>query len=503
MFFGCVTMRASGILLPVSCLPSKYGIGTLGRDAYRFVDFLKKASQRYWQILPLGPTSYGDSPYQSFSTFAGNPYYIDLETLTEQKLLTKAECGRIDFGNMPGRIDYAKIYEYRFSLLRKAFSRSNLSADEAYAAFLEENRSWLPDYALFMALKKHFGENSWQKWPTDIKRREFIALREYRTILRDETEFWSYLQYLFFTQWRALKQYANNRGVKIIGDIPIYVALDSADAWANPGLFQFDGDLAPILVAGCPPDAFTIKGQLWGNPVYRWEEHEKQGYNWWISRIRAALDMYDTLRIDHFRGFSDYYAIPANHLTAERGKWYRGPDMKLFKAVNRSLGRQDIIAEDLGFITPRVKRLLNAAGYPGMKILQFAFSAKNESDYLPHNHRENAVVYTGTHDNDTTKAWISKLSKSDCQYMKAYLNIHPDEDETEALIRAALSSVCKLAIIPMQDYLGLGSEARINVPSSEAGNWQWRLVRNQFGSGLAGKIAKMTKLYGRARDLEN
>lgn len=492
-------MRASGVLLPVASLPSEYGIGTFSKDAYQFVDQLREAGQKYWQILPLGPTGYGDSPYQSFSTFAGNPYLIDLETLIEEGYLTKKECDAFEYGEDERVINYEKLYHTRFQVLRKAFGRRNLTDPEDYKKFIEKNCYWLEDYALYMAVKNYFGGVSWMEWEEDIRVRDKKALAHYQTLLKEETEFFMFQQYHFFKQWQALKHYANEREIKIIGDIPIYVAFDSSDCWANPELFQLDADRKPTAVAGCPPDAFSSTGQLWGNPLYDWEYHRKTEYAWWEKRIAYCFQIYDVVRVDHFRGFDEYYSIPYGAKTAEFGEWRKGPGYEIFKRLGERLGKMDIIAEDLGFLTEGVLKLVRDTGYPGMKVLQFAFDSREESDYLPHNYSKNCVVYTGTHDNDTIKGWYETICEEDKQLAMEYLN------NAEALpeqipwdyIRLAMASVAKLCIIPIQDYLCLGSEARINTPSTLGENWKWRMQKGEITKQLTKKIAKLTNLYGR------
>lgn len=492
-------MRKSGILLPISSLPSAYGIGCFSKEAYEWVDLLKRAGQSYWQILPLGPTSYGDSPYQSFSSFAGNPYFIDPLALVKKGYLTKEDCDAYDFGNNEEYIDYEKLYLNRFTLLRKAFENSHIEKDEAFLAFTEENASWLNDYALYMAVKAHFDNVCWVEWDEDIKLRKPEAMAAYRERFADEIRFFQFQQYLFVQQWTALKSYANKNGIQIVGDVPIYVAFDSSDAWANPELFQFDENCNPIAVAGCPPDGFSATGQLWGNPLYRWEYHKQTGYAWWLERLSACFEKYDVLRIDHFRGFDEYYAIPYGEPTAEHGSWEPGPGYDLFRVMKEKLGKKEIIAEDLGFLTPSVLKLVKKTGYPGMKVLQFAFDSREESDYLPHNYTRNCVVYTGTHDNDTTEGWFTSLSAGDRRFCKRYLGLKGSGKGTihHVLVRLALSSVADTAIIPMQDYLGLGAEARINTPSTLGYNWKWRMKAGAFTEELADEIYALTKMYGR------
>lgn len=492
-------MRASGILLPIASLPSNYGIGCFSKSAYEFIDILKKAGQRYWQILPIGPTGYGDSPYQSFSTFAGNPYFIDLDSLIEKGLLQKSECDNYDVGGNIRYIDYEKIYLSRFKLLRMAYDRSNVKENDEFKEFNQKNAYWLDDYSLYMAIKNHFNEVSWNEWDEDIRLRKPDAIQEYSEKLSNEIEFYKYIQYLFSYQWNNLKAYANDNGIQIIGDIPIYVAFDSADTWSNPELFQLDEDNNPIGVAGCPPDAFSATGQLWGNPLYQWDYHKKDGYQWWFKRIEYSFQLYDVLRVDHFKGFDEYYSIPFKDNTAEYGHWEKGPGIDFFHTLKKELGELNIIAEDLGNLTDSVRLLLKQTGYPGMKILEFAFDSREESDYLPHNYNKNCVVYTGTHDNDTIHGWYEKLCREDKELSKAYLNNYKsDMNEIHwDFVRLAMSSVSKLCIIPIQDYLGLGSQARINTPSTVGDNWKWRLVDGDITEDTISKIYKMTKLYGR------
>lgn len=495
-------MRESGVLLPVASLPSAYGIGCFSREAYAFVDWLQAAGQSCWQILPLGPTSYGDSPYQSFSTFAGNPYFIDLEDLTARGYLTKEFCESLDFGHEEEYIDYGKIYQSRFLALREAWEKSGIAQEEGFRAFVRENAYWLKDYALYMAIKDSREGACWTDWEEDIKVRKPEAMKQYRKKFAREIEFYQFQQYMFDVQWKKLKSYANERGIRIIGDIPIYVAFDSADAWANPKLFQFDDNCNPVAVAGCPPDAFSATGQLWGNPLYDWEYHKKTGYKWWMKRMEACFERYDVVRIDHFRAFDAYYSIPAGAKTAQTGSWEPGPGYGLFAAMKKKLGERRVIAEDLGFLTPSVLELVKETGYPGMKVLQFAFDSREESDYLPHNYPHNCVVYTGTHDNDTTLGWYSVLVEQDKELCKKYLRLEGCDDREAAweILRAALGSVADLAVIPMQDYLGLGSEARINIPSTLGNNWKWRMKRDACTEELSWKIRDMVKLYGRIRE---
>lgn len=493
-------MRTCGVLLPITSLPSKYGIGCFSREAYEFVDKLKAAGQKNWQILPLGPTGYGDSPYQSFSTFAGNPYYIDLEQLIEEGLLTEEECEACDFGDNDRYVDYEKIYFGRFPILRKAFER--FMPDEEFAGFCEVNAYWLEDYSLYMAVKDANGGKSWIEWEEGLRNRQPEALEQAREELKDDVAFYRFQQYEFMKQWTALKSYANDQGIRIIGDIPIYVAFDGADTWANPEMFQFTEENLPSAVAGCPPDAFSATGQLWGNPLYKWEYHKKQGYEWWMRRVKYCFELYDIVRIDHFRGFDAYYSIPYGDKTAENGHWEEGPGYDLFRTMKEKLGDLPIIAEDLGFLTDSVMKLLKDTGYPGMKVLQFAFDSRDESDYQPHLYTNNCVVYTGTHDNDTVLGWDQAISDADRTYAREYMRNEGSEGEQLAwdFICTALRSVADMAIIPIQDYLALGSEARINTPSTLGDNWKWRMLPEEFTDELAKRMRRAAKLYGRIRE---
>lgn len=497
-------MRASGILMPIFSLPSRYGIGSFSKSAYQFVDMLKKAGQKYWQILPLCPTSYGDSPYQSFSTYAGNPYFIDLDQLIEEKLLTRKECQACDFGDDPQDIDYGKLYENRFKLLRKAYERANVGEDQEFEAYRRENAWWLDDYALFMAVKDQFDGVAWNEWAEDIRLRWSNAMDYYRRELYYEIEFYSYLQFVFMKQWKKLKNYANINGIEIIGDIPIYVAFDSADAWANPELFQFDSENLPTAVAGCPPDGFSADGQLWGNPLYRWDYHRETGFDWWIRRIAYCSELYDVVRIDHFRGFDEYYSIPYGDTTARNGHWEKGPGIALFEAAKNRLGELNIIAEDLGYITDSVKKLVADSGFPGMKVLEFAFDSREKSDYLPYTYEKNSVVYTGTHDNETIAGWYAGLDKSDLKMCTDYMNIDriPGKEYHWDFIRLAMLSVSDLCVIPIQDYLGLDNRARINHPSTLGTNWRWRLAKGQLSASLLKEIREMTRISGRLQNGE-
>lgn len=492
-------MRASGILLPIASLPSKYGIGAFSKNAYEFIDILKEAGQKYWQILPLGQTGYGDSPYQSFSTFAGNAYFIDLDTLVEENLLTKEECESYDFGSEERYIDYEKIYFSRHKILWKAYKRSSFLEEPEFKEFQEKNAFWLYDFSLYMAAKNYFQGVSWSQWDNDIRLREPEAVRRYTLELHEEIGFYKFVQFEFMKQWSRLKSYANEKGIGIIGDIPIYVAFDSADSWSKPELFQLDENKNPTAVAGCPPDGFSSTGQLWGNPLYDWEYHKKTNYEWWIQRMAHTFILYDIIRVDHFRGFDEYYSIPFGDPTAEYGKWVKGPGYELFEEIYGQLGDIDIIAEDLGYLTDSVREMVKRTGYPGMKVLEFAFDSREESDYLPHNYDKNCIVYTGTHDNDTIQGWYHSISKEDKEFSARYLNNYNTEvsDVHWDFIRLAQQSVAKLCIIPIQDYLGLGNEARINRPSTLGNNWKWRMYEGEITPDIIKKIRDMTKIYGR------
>lgn len=488
--------RGSGVLLPVASLPSKYGIGCFSKEAYDFVDKLEEAGQSYWQILPLSPTGYGDSPYQSCSSFAGNPYFIDLETLIAEGVLTKKECDACDFGDDPTKVDYGKIYEERLELLRLAFERSKVEKDREYQKFVKEEAYWLDSFALFMGIKKRFDGAAWSEWAEDIRKRWDFAMVYYNEHCVEEMNFQKYLQYQFRKQWLKLKKYANDKGISIIGDIPIYAAFDSSDAWANPELFQFDSELRPISVAGCPPDAFAADGQLWGNPLYRWDYHKQTGYEWWCKRLEHCFKLYDVVRIDHFRGFDEYYSIPFGDKTARGGHWEKGPGIDLFRTLNQRLGEKQIVAEDLGFLTESVKQLLKDSGYPGMKVLEFAFVPGEDSVFLPHNYDRNYVVYTGTHDNETLVQWYGGLDKETKAYILEYMDKTgtPEKNRHWDFIRLAMMSTADTCITPIQDFLGLGKEGRINHPSTLGGNWQWRMSQGMFTEELVQKIYALTKV---------
>ncbi len=465
-------MRVSGILLHITSLPSPYGIGTLGKAAYDFVDFLERAGQKRWQILPVGHTGFGNSPYQAFSAFAGNPYMIDLDFLCDEGLLKKEEYELIDWGINERCVDYGKIFRNRTAVLKNIFPR--FRETEEYRRFCDENAFWLDDYALFMAKKEVFFDS-----------------------VEENCRFYKILQFLFYSQWYKLKNYVNSKGIEIIGDLPIYVSRDSADVIGNPKLFELDERGNPINVAGVPPDGFSKEGQLWGNPVFDWEYMRASGYDWWIKRFGHSMQMFDKVRVDHFRGFSGYYSVSAGSVNAVNGFWRKGPSAELFEAVESKIGKPDIIAEDLGFIDDSVRDLMDKTGFPGMKILQFAFDSREESDYLPHNYGRNCVAYIGTHDNDTLAGWLDNAPAEDVEYAKKYLRLNVEEGFVRGVIKSAMSGVADTVIFTMQDLLGLGSEARMNIPSTAFGNWQWRAVKSDFSTDLADELLSITKLYGR------
>ena len=484
--------------MPIFSLPSPYGIGTFGKSAYDFVDFLQKAGQSYWQILPLGPTTFGDSPYQAYSTFAGNPYFIDPETLCKEGYLQKSECDAVDFGDDPDDIDYAKLYHGRLLLMKKALIRFQAAIPADFASFCRKNAFWLHDYALFMALKYENGGASFDLWDADVRLRKRAALKKAEARLADDILLWKMQQYFFFRQWTALKTYANGKGISIIGDLPIYVACDSADVWASPDQFLLDENCRPTHVAGCPPDAFTADGQLWGNPLYDWEKMKEDGYAWWCRRMKAASTLYDVVRLDHFRGFEAYYTIPAGRKNARRGKWQKGPGMALFETFKQKLGDIPIIAEDLGFLTKDVHEMLAASGYPGMKVAQFAFGDPSyESEYLPHTYPKNCVAYAGTHDNETILGWLAEADAVTKKQVTAYFRLTEKEGAAWGVIRAMMASPANTVIFQMQDFIGLGNEARINEPSTLGDNWRWRIRPECINDWLAGLIRRSTETYYR------
>ena len=491
-------MRESGILMHITSLPGPYGIGTMGKRAYSFVDFLERCGQSYWQILPLSPTGYGDSPYQAFSAFAGNHYLIDLDLLVEEGLLEQEELDDVDWGSDPNRVDFGKLYDHRTQVLRLAYGR--FVPDQDFHEFVQKNLGWLEDYSLFMALKARFHGANWQTWTIGLMMRVPEALDCFRRELDEEVRFQYFLQYTFTRQWNRLRAYANGKGIRIIGDVPIYVPLDSADVWANPQLFQLSRSRRPKKVAGCPPDSFSADGQLWGNPLYDWDYMKSTGYEWWIRRLKAASRMYDVVRFDHFRGFESYWAIPAGDDTAKNGSWCLGPGMDFMNAVKKALPNLDIIAEDLGYVTPEVRQLQLDSGYPGMKVIEFAFDSREAGNYLPHLYPENSVCYTGTHDNVTLKQWFDDASEEDVAEAKAYLGLNGEEGYLWGMIRGGMSSVSKLCVVQMQDYLGLGAEARMNHPGTlSSQNWTWRAPEGFASEPLAQRIAAKTKRYGRSK----
>ena len=492
-------MRQSGILMHITSLPGPYGVGTMGKPARDFADFLYEAGQHLWQILPLSPTGYGDSPYQSCSAYAGNHYLIDLDMLIAENLLTQEEADGVQWCCQEDRVDYGTLYNHRLPLLKKAFSR--FENQEALDEFCRRNSHWLPDFALYMALKDETGGLPWYQWPESLKTRDPDAIWQTRKRLQQEIRFYCFQQYLFDLQWSELRQYAHEKGISIIGDVPIYVPLDSVDVWSNPELFQLDETLTPTAVAGVPPDYFSEDGQLWGNPLYRWEVHEKDGYGWWIQRLGAAGKRYDIVRLDHFRGFEAYWSVPYGDETAKNGKWIKGPDMDFVMAVRKKLPELSIIAEDLGFLTQEVLDLRDNSGWPGMKVLEFAFDSREPSDYLPHTYTQNSVCYTGTHDNMTMRQWFDTASEEAVQYAAEYMNLTEEEGYVWGTIRTAIASVSDTCIVQLQDYLDLGADARMNFPGTLGSNWTWRALPNSYGSELAKKIRKLSTLYCRNANL--
>ncbi|MGN0364277.1 MAG: 4-alpha-glucanotransferase [Bilifractor sp.] len=495
-------MRASGILMPVFSLPGRYGIGCFSEEAYRFADFLKKAGQKYWQILPLGPTGYGDSPYQSFSTFAGNPYFISLDELCRQGLIKKDDLPELPEGAREDRIDYGWLYNTRHKILYKAFQTWREQKHPDFDTFLDQNSYWIDDYALFMAEKDYHGGKSFSEWDDDIRFRKPEAIETARGSLSDQILYYEFVQYEFDREWSRLKKYVNDNGIQIIGDIPIYVSPDSADFWAHPELFQTDAQNRPSSVAGCPPDGFSADGQLWGNPLYDWEYHRKTGYSWWMRRIRKCAQLYDVIRIDHFRGFDEYYSIPAGSTTAIHGHWCKGPNTDLFDAIRKNVGDIQIIAEDLGYITDTVRKMVRDTGYPNMKVIEFAFDSRDSSDrtaYFPYNYYRNCVAYTGTHDNETLLGWLGDIRPEEKKELMEYLGTDTKDDQelVAKTIRLLESSVADLCVVPVQDWLGLGNEARINHPSTTGANWVWRLRDGQIDDQLADRMCRISRTYGR------
>lgn len=506
--------RASGILLHPTCLPGPFGIGDLGPGAYAFVDFLADAGQTYWQVLPLGPTGYGDSPYQCFSAFAGNTNLVSPLRLRDEGLLTDDDL--ISAPDLPAdRVDFGPVIEFRNRLLRKSYERFRIGDNEEIrdrvSEFSEHNAYWLNDYALFRALKDDHGEAAWMDWEPDLVRRDPVALSVATERLRDEIEAHKFAQCLFYAQWSALKEYANRRGLRVIGDIPIFVALDSVDVWINPELFKLTEEFKPRVVAGVPPDYFSPTGQLWGNPIYDWERMSADGFSWWIDRLRWNLKLVDILRLDHFRGFAAAWEVPAGEETAVNGQWVSVPGGELLTAAQAALGEMPIVAEDLGVITPDVEALRDGCGFPGMRVLQFAFGSDADNLHLPHNYVHNVVAYTGTHDNDTAVGWFADRSgvestrtdenvDQERDHALRYLNAGGDEMNWD-LIRAVWASVAATAIAPLQDVLGAGSEARFNLPASDSGNWSWRFREGELTPALADRLRELTGIYGRTRKL--
>ncbi len=497
--------RSSGVLLAVSSLPSRYGIGCFDAAAYRFVDWLVQAGQTYWQLLPLGPTGFGtsdDSPYQSYSAFAGNPYFISLDELVEEGVLSRQEVDACDFGSDPGAVDYKKLYNTRLKLLRKAYERSNIGFNWEFQQFVSENNWWLSDYALFMSLKQYFGGIHWSAWPEDIRRHWGYAVEHYHRELYFEVEFHKYLQFHFFRQWFRLKQYANDRHIQIVGDIPIYVSPDGADVWAHPELFQLDENGGLSAVAGCPPDAFAADGQIWGNPLYRWDYHRQTNFQWWCSRLWANFRLYDVIRIDHFRGFDQYYSVPNGAKSALEGHWEQGPGMDFFHAVRWQLGDRRFIAEDLGLMTDSVRRLVRDSGLPNMKVLQFAFDPEDVgagNDYLPHNYSPHCWVYTGTHDNAPISGWLESLSAGELALVRDYLDDHttPLPALYRKLLNLAMMSTAETCVLPIQDLLGLDAAHRMNTPGTVGINWRWRMPQDCLTDELCSELLTLTRRYGR------
>ncbi len=488
--------RANGVLMHISSLPGNFGIGTLGHNAYEFVDFLNRSRQTYWQILPIGPTSYGDSPYQSFSTFAGNPYFIDFEILEGEGLIAKTDYESINWGGSKSYVDYGTLYIERHKLFSKVQENFEKNIPGDFWKFCNENAFWLEDYSLFMAVKDAHNGVSFDNWEDDIRRKQPEAVKVWGKKCKGRVNYYKMLQYLFYRQWRNLKNYANGKGVKIIGDIPIYVAADSADVWSNPEQFMLDGNYKPVEVAGCPPDGFSGDGQLWGNPVYNWKYMKNEGYSWWKKRLEMSLKNYDVLRIDHFRGFDSYYCIPYGETTAKNGQWRQGPGAALFAEIKKTYGELPVIAEDLGFLTESVRNMLATVGYPGMKVLQFAFDSREASEYLPFSYIKNSVVYTGTHDNDTIRGWMSSAPKQDFEYAKTYLRTDDDRFAREMML-SAMESVSNTCILCMQDLIGLDGSARMNRPSSVGENWKWRAAAEQITDEISDFLRTNTELYQR------
>lgn len=497
--------RGAGILMPISSLPSPYGIGTLGKAAYDFVDSLVEAKQTYWQVLPVGPTSYGDSPYQSFSAFAGNPYFIDLDILIEEGFLSKSDVTGLNWGSDASNVDYAAIFNVRFDVLRKAYkgflTKCKVRELEDFEDFKKKNKKWLDDYSLYMALKFKNGNREWLSWSEDLRFRKKKALKKAKEEVASDIDFWKFCQYEFFKQFMKLKNYANSKKIFIIGDIPLYVALDSADVWANPKLFDLDEERRPRHVAGVPPDIFSADGQRWGNPIYDWKKMEEDGFDWWGRRMKAMSALYDVIRIDHFIGIVNYWAVPAENETAIDGEWVKGPGSKLTDVIKKSVGKSKIIAEDLGVITPPVRNLINECKWPGMKILQFAFDSDSKGEYLPQNYKDcNWVVYGGTHDNNTNIGYLNGVSEKQLKKIKKFLGL--DEEATvikvnDEIIRLGYMSIANTVIYQVQDLLRLDESARINMPSTIGTNWRFRMVDEKLPKRVVKQLKSYVKLYNR------
>jgi len=488
--------RSSGILMHISSLPGEYGIGDFGKEAYKFVDFLEKTKQKNWQVLPLGITGFGDSPYQSFSAFAGNPYFIDLDEFIKKGYLKKQEIVNHNLGDNPKRVNYGLLFKNKMKLLRMAYENSKFELKNTLKDYYEKE-NWLREFALFMAIKNHHDNKSWLYWDENFKDKNSKEVLEFENENQDEVYFWVFTQYCFLKQWLDLKSYANIKGINIIGDLPIYIAEDSSDMWGDTDLFHLDKNFFPKTVAGVPPDEFSDKGQLWGNPLYDWDAMEKDKYKWWIKRFEHSFKLYDILRIDHFRGFESYWEVDYDREDAVIGQWTKGPGMKLFAKVEKELGKLNILAEDLGIITDEVRKLLKDTGFPGMKILQHAFDSKGESEHVPHLYNKNTVVYTGTHDNSTIKGWFENLPKDDMEYAIRYLKLNYDEGLNWGIIRGAWSSVAYLAITTMQDILNYGDSATMNRPSTVGNNWVWRMEESEISDEVIKRLRDLTILYRR------
>ncbi|MBF0278441.1 MAG: 4-alpha-glucanotransferase [SAR324 cluster bacterium] len=494
--------RKSGILLHPTSFPSRYGIGDLGTSAYRFIDFLKAAEQSHWQILPLGPTSYGNSPYQCTSSFAGNPLLISPEQLSKQKYLTKEQLESAP--KFPDEaVDFPAVSSWKMSILKAAYQGFRSIADDAewrcFEEFCLQHQSWLNDFACFVAIKEAQEEQPWNEWPSALALRDSKALSGWQSKNDDSIQYHRFVQYQYHLQWQKLKQYAHQHGIRIIGDVPIFVAYDSAEVWSNPDLFELDEMKNPTVVAGVPPDYFSETGQLWGNPLYRWSKMKEDGYQWWQNRLKILLESVDMIRIDHFRGFEKYWEIPAGQPTAIHGQWVEGPQMDFFQTLKNALGELPLIAEDLGMITPEVENLRDSFGFPGMKVLQFAFFEGTDNPYLPHHYQKNSVVYTGTHDNNTTRGWFAEISDGDRKRVQEYLGVPlTSENVAPALIRLAWASTAQLAIAPLQDLFNLGEEARMNVPGTVGENWKWRYRDEMLTDQIASQLKKISKIFQRS-----